>query len=212
MKKSVARVVAKAHGERVYVPENPCVRGHTLRSTSSGTCIECRRMTERARVAKNREAYNARKARERMGHNDKLAAKMRERRAAESPEIRAARLEKARIKQREWRENNPQHEGAKVAKRAYKQRNPAKTRADTVQRRAAKMHRTPEWLTTDDFWLIEQAYELAELRTRLFGFSWHVDHVLPLQGRYVSGLHVPANLQVIPWIDNVSKANKYLPA
>jgi len=51
---------------------------------------------------------------------------------------------------------------------------------------------------------------LAALRTKLFGFSWHVDHVLPLQGKKVSGLHVPSNLQVIPWADNVSKSNKFL--
>ena len=71
------------------------------------------------------------------------------------------------------------------------------------------MHRTPAWLTVDDLWLIEQAYELAALRTKLFGFSWHVDHILPLQGKQVSGLHVPTNLQVIPWVDNVRKANRF---
>lgn len=35
--------------------------------------------------------------------------------------------------------------------------------------------------------------------------------ILPLQGTLVSGLHVPLNLQVIPWLDNVRKANKYVP-
>jgi hypothetical protein len=99
-------------------------------------------------------------------------------------------------------------------KRRYKQtpHGKANTLANDAKRRAAKMHRTPAWLSEDDHWITEQAYELAVLRTKLFGFSWHVDHVIPLQGKLVSGLHVPINLQVIPWRDNVSKANKYLPA
>lgn len=95
-------------------------------------------------------------------------------------------------------------------KRRYKQsaHGKANARANDAKRHAAKMHRTPAWLTADDLWLIEQAYELASARTALFGFSWHVDHILPLQGRTVSGLHVPNNLQVIPWLDNVRKANR----
>lgn len=96
-------------------------------------------------------------------------------------------------------------------KRRYKQtpHGKAKTCANDAKRHTAKMHRTPAWLTVDDFWMLEQAYELAALRTKLFGFSWHVDHILPLQGKKVSGLHVPNNLQVIPWVDNVKKANRF---
>lgn len=99
-------------------------------------------------------------------------------------------------------------------KRRYKQtlRGKATSRANDAKRRAAQLQRTPGWLTADDLWMIEQAHELAALRTRMFGFPWHVDHELPLQGKYVSGLHVPTNLRVVPWRDNVAKANKYLPA
>ena len=90
-----------------------------------------------------------------------------------------------------WRINNP-HLNAKKANK----------------RRAAKLQRTPVWLSDDDCWMIEQAYELAATRTKLFGFSWHVDHVIPLQGKTVSGLHVPTNLQVIPGKENLMKHNK----
>jgi hypothetical protein len=84
--------------------------------------------------------------------------------------------------------------------------------AEYVRRRqAAKMQRTPKWLTEDDVWMMREAYKLAKIRTDMFGFSWHVDHVLPLQGKTVSGLHVPTNLQVIPWIENVRKHNKVNP-
>lgn len=78
-----------------------------------------------------------------------------------------------------------------------------------AKRRAAKMQRTPHWLTDDDHWVMRQAYELAELRTKMFGFKWHVDHVIPLQGALVSGLHVPWNIQVISAIENISKHNKF---
>jgi hypothetical protein len=83
--------------------------------------------------------------------------------------------------------------------------------ARTVYRRLAKNQRTPKWLSEIDLWMIKEAYELAALRTKMFGFSWHVDHIIPLQGVTVSGLHVPKNLQVIPWLDNVRKHNRVNP-
>ena len=90
-----------------------------------------------------------------------------------------------------------------------RQNNPGAKNADTAKRRYAKIQRTPAWLTEDDFWMLEQAYELAALRSKMFGFQWHVDHIVPLQGEIVSGLHVPTNVQVIPGFENVSKGNKF---
>jgi hypothetical protein len=92
---------------------------------------------------------------------------------------------------------------------AYRKENLDKHAAKETKRRSAKINRTPEWLTEDDHWMIEQAYELAALRTKVFGFAWEVDHVLPLQGKMVSGLHVPRNLQVIPATLNRQKNNRY---
>ena len=68
---------------------------------------------------------------------------------------------------------------------------------------------TPKWVDKDHMWLIKEAYELAQLRTKQFGFSWHVDHIVPIQGELVSGLHVIENLQVIPAIENIKKKNKF---
>jgi hypothetical protein len=212
MKKSEARIIARTNGESRYTPETPCAKGHSLRRTSDGTCIECKTKAERIRIASNREAYNARKKRERMHKLPELAEKMRILRATESEEKRLIRLEKARLKQIQWRLNNPNHENTKLVKTTYRLNNPEKLRALDAKRRCAELKRTPTWLTENDYWMIEQTYELSALRTKLFGFAWHVDHVIPLQGKYVSGLHVPTNLQVIPATENLRKANKHLPA
>jgi len=92
----------------------------------------------------------------------------------------------------------------------YRSKNTAKLTAKARAYVLSREKRTPPWLTDDDFWLMEQAYDLAVLRTKLFGFQWHVDHIIPLHGRLVSGLHVPHNLQVLPAATNRSKSNKFI--
>lgn len=93
--------------------------------------------------------------------------------------------------------------------RQRQKRNLHVSAANQAKRRSAKLQRTPAWLSSDDMWFIREAYELAQLRTRQFGFAWHVDHIFPLQGKFVSGLHVPSNLQVIPGRDNIAKNNAF---
>lgn len=93
--------------------------------------------------------------------------------------------------------------------REFRKKYPAKINAKEAKRKAAKLQRTPPWLTEDDYWMIEQAYEISALRTKITGFPWHVDHTIPLLGKNVSGLHVPLNLRVIPGLDNLSKGNKF---
>jgi hypothetical protein len=102
---------------------------------------------------------------------------------------------------------NKEHK-SKYAKK-YAKNNAHIINSNSAKRRSAKIYRTPKWLTKDDLWIIKEAYELATLRTKLFGFSWHVDHIIPLRGKLVSGLHVPANLQVIPERENHIKTNKF---
>lgn len=151
-------------------------------------CICCRK----AVMKLNRAKYYAK-------HRDTAIEQARAWRQ-QNPERRAA------LRKAEYEKNS---ELAKDAARQYRKENPAKVNAWSRKHQLSRLQRTPHWLSVDDHWMMEQAYELAQLRTKLFGFEWQVDHKFPLQGRLVSGLHVPHNLQVIPASMNRSKSNRY---
>lgn len=80
--------------------------------------------------------------------------------------------------------------------------------ARVVKRNAQKLKAHPKW--ANDFF-IEEAYRLAALRTKMLGFKWHVDHIVPLQSKFVCGLHVENNLRVIPGAENLGKGNRHWP-
>jgi hypothetical protein len=82
----------------------------------------------------------------------------------------------------------------------------ARRNANSAKRHAAKLRRTPPWA---DQALIRSVYEQARQLTESTGVEHHVDHIYPLQGRLVSGLHVHTNLQVLPGADNCRKNNRY---
>jgi hypothetical protein len=171
----------------------------------SGACIECAKENLRVNRAANIERTKAqqRKDQVKLLANPEAAQKKLVRDAQYRKNNRAA----YRASIVAWCGKNP--EKVKLYAARNKANNKGKVNANTVKRRLAKANRTPAWLTIDDYWMIEQAYELAALRTKLSGFAWHVDHVLPLQGKLVSGFHMPYNLQVIPGVDNVRKSNTF---
>lgn len=171
----------------------------------SGACVECARaqLQESRRRNPERVKAHAKKSGARIKQDPAAAARKKQRDARYAKEHAEKGLEYVKARRRK----NPEVFREYVKK--CKQKNPAPVRANTAKRRAARMLRTPAWLTADDHWIMQEAYALAALRSKLFGFSWHVDHIVPLQGETVSGLHVPNNLQVIPGRENMSKANKY---
>ena len=117
--------------------------------------------------------------------------------------------EKLRAYQATYQKMYEQTEKVRKMRAQYRKDHSAQWTAKTRRYQAAKENRTPNWLTDEDVWMISEAYELASIRTKLFGFVWEVDHVVPLRGKLVSGLHVPHNLQIIPKRDNVKKSNHF---
>jgi len=91
----------------------------------------------------------------------------------------------------------------------WQKRNKGTVNANTRKYQASKLQRTPSWLSEFDILKMKCLYQVAAMRSSESGEEWHVDHIVPLQGKTVSGLHVPWNLRVVSRFENRSKGNKY---
>ena len=96
----------------------------------------------------------------------------------------------------------------KKARKVWTADNKDKVAAMAASRRATVLQRTPKWANTK---AIEAFYTKAQNLTEETGIEHNVDHVIPLRGELVSGLHVENNLQVIKATENFSKSNKFKP-
>jgi hypothetical protein len=100
-------------------------------------------------------------------------------------------------------------EACKDLLKEWHKRNPGVRNSYTAKRKAAKLKATPDWLTKEEREQIRCYYSLSAMRNRNDDKAWHVDHIVPLRGKQVCGLHVPWNLRVIPAIENIKKGNKF---
>jgi hypothetical protein len=91
----------------------------------------------------------------------------------------------------------------------YAKTNRAKRNALGAKRHAKKLKAAPKWLTMEQLAEIEELYKLAKQLEKETGIKHHVDHIIPLQGQTVSGLHVPNNLRVVSAIENLIKGNRH---
>jgi hypothetical protein len=122
-------------------------------------------------------------------------------------------------KQRDWRaknsdkwksfldsynEKNKDH--IKEYRASWMKANKDRHNASLAKRRARELQALPSWANLN---AIKIEYSLAKWCSEVTGIPYEVDHIIPLQGKRVSGLHVANNLQVIPKSDNRKKHNQF---
>lgn len=91
--------------------------------------------------------------------------------------------------------------------RVWRIQNPHKHNSNNARRRANQVSATPAWANKED---ITRFYEIAKWMSNLYGKSFQVDHIIPLQGKTVCGLHIETNLQILEAFANSSKSNKLI--
>lgn len=177
----ISRKDAREQGLKRYYTGKPCKHGHIVeRHVCDGKCLECGRSSSSIYARTNKDAIRAkRKVRYLNNRDDEIA---------DAKKWTGENLDRVRDTQR-----------------AYRQANKSKRTATQAKRNAAKLDRTPKWLTKGMLSEIESFYKQAAEAD----LPMHVDHIVPLQGKLVSGLHVPWNLQLLPASDNISKGNRY---
>lgn len=105
---------------------------------------------------------------------------------------------------RDWYEQHRDAEPQRYA--AWAKANPHKKNAALAKRKAAKKLATPAWANLA---AIEAFYKEAARLTKETGIRHEVDHIIPLQGEFVCGLHHEGNLQILTRSENARKRNKY---
>lgn len=199
--------------------ENKSLESFSKRKLSKdGKCSRCKSCMNSVNDSwykKNKEKHN-------------LAAAIRYKANPEKYKIAASKWqrenpEKFRNYQTRWEQENSKYRKEYFAswhqenseRRAFQEKfrrkqNPEKFRKWCAAYRARKLRATPSWFGELDDLVMTEAYHLIGLREIATGFSWNVDHMFPLKGNIVCGLHVWNNVQVIPETVNKSKSNRMI--
>lgn len=128
---------------------------------------------------------------------------------------RCQRLHRKRIWAARWREKNPDkrrdrdasiYANDRTRRQERARRYYAANREVYMWRARRRLIACPSWLTADQRRQISEVYGLAE-KLNAGRRDFEVDHIVPLNGRNVCGMHVPWNLQVITRAENRAKHN-----
>ena len=141
---------------------------------------------------------------------DGLATECKPCKRQQDREYAAQNREAAKQRASEWYYANKEYalNRNKLGSERWRKANPDKHCARQNLRRANKLKATPMWLTELQKVQIACKYSVAAMLSKNTEEQYHVDHIVPLKGKTVCGLHVPWNLQVIPAVENLRKSNK----
>jgi len=175
----------------------------------------------------NRDILNQKKREHYIKNKDLISQRTKEKREANWEEHREKEKanyyknrEKRLVEMKNFRDNNAQYfidyrekNKEKISKRVKKwcQENRDKRQAYWNSYRSSKLNATPKWLTEEDHRDIFRFYKVASYLTKHTKTKYSVDHIIPLQGEYTSGLNVPWNLQILTSWENSKKGNSVLP-
>ena len=179
------RADAKATGAKFYFTGLPCSRGHIALRKTKGSCVECMKEDWKTDNEKRKEKPKTE------------AAKEAGRRYYEKNKAAVIARAQARTDKDKRR-----------YKKTHKINNPDMYKELTSLRRRRFRDATPKWLTEQDKMEIRLKYRLAIELSRATGIRHAVDHIVPLHGTTVCGLHVPWNLTVLTQEENLKKYNK----
>ena len=111
--------------------------------------------------------------------------------------------EKIKEQQAKWYANNP--EKAKEQASKWQANNPEKVAAIAASRRVILGNASVPWADQDK---IREFYKERDRLTKETGIQHHVDHIYPLKGKDVTGLHHEDNLQILTAEENIRKGNR----
>lgn len=135
------------------------------------------------------------------------ASKNKTKRAASTKKYRESHKEEVKAQKKNWKVKNTEKHNSYIKK--SKSKDKGKYSALKAKRKAIKKQACPAWLTKAQYEEIADIYRQAkELEAIFFNRKFHVDHIIPLQGKDVCGLHVPWNLQILTAEENMAKGNR----